>query len=786
MPRPRKRDQGDRPPDERMALGRAVEWKNPYGEDAPPAFLEDGAPNRGYYWFLLDCINKQMIESLHAEGKVPAGLKDAQRAVLEQAQILGFTEQMLMDRRGEGDKIEAAVTRLIEAPDGVCEVVDEVLRVLEERMDRADQVCVEYAEGKVRDRAVAEALYQQQQRESAAEERARKKAVWLERIRTLKRLKERARNPLPAERMGTDFRSSRDVGEAAACLIRYMLYVGRSDLSHLKVQGRGADILMIGRHTGKMAVDLWAAENRVGVYPWGWKVRDPDNPYQGIIMVAPPGHGKTSLGTAWCARRVSLNPYEQGIIVHAETGEACKNLAYVRTYFDAGEPAGRRNAALYSGLRLYSGEDNRKSFRLVVHHGLVRQPTVSAAGVRTKRSGASASWIWFDDPVDQREVSSDTEREKTYQFLNGTWMTRKRGQQAFELTTTTIWHADDANMRRINLARQQELRLVVSIQRCGGPKGGGTYGDRAFEPVWPEMYPESYLRAKFKEMRDPYLYAVVYQCDPRSSDDRIISQLRFYDPESEGHKEFLKKAEFWLSIDPSSTVGAMSDKAGVLYLAIGEATIPVMLEGTERQATRVVGRLLDAKAFKATQSDLVHHCATFASDQKVDKILVEVTSGFHGTVELFETHYGIRVETATPGLRNKAQRLKSVAASIDDGQTGVGGIPPPPVEFPGRYDPTTHGLSAEVGLNWFYEQILQFGNTKEDHCVDALTQWVKKVGDKLDTGRDPGDVARMIEENAKKKGYIHPRWRVIMNRLFGRGEPGKSVDGEETAFMLQS
>lgn len=742
--------------------------------ECPRKFFEDGSPNLGYFHWMLGRLSESLTNAAISGDKLPSSYKDAQVALLAEAEMVGFRPQQLFDRRSEGDKIEEAVSKLLDAPDSVLEVADDIVEVIRKEMDKVDSGCKNYIAEKCDE--IDEALYEAAQE---AASKAKKAARWKKVLESLLHVRARAKMPVPVRVPGVapqDCDSLR-----AAHPLRFAIYIGRSNMAQFRTDAsKPSDaILRFARHHCKMAVDIWAAENNCVWDPDGIRVHVPGIRYEGAIIVAPPGHGKSELGAHWAALRICNNPNEQGLIGHAQSGEAEKTLRYLRHCFDRETAVGRRVATMFPRIQLAKNENNVNSIKLEVGE-VLKQPTVMAFGIRSKISGANASWIWFDDPVDQREVDSETDRDRTDRVIQGTWMTRLRGTKGtFHLTTTTLWHPDDANMRRIKLAREKKVWIYVSRQWCGGPTWYPSYGNRRhYGPLWPEMYPEEFLRKKYNAMRSPSLYAACYGSDPRTDSDKLVRKLRYYDPHTKEHQELIQSglSKFYISVDPAATVRETSDPAGLLYAVWGDVTSKTQTETGVDVKRRPVIRILDARQFKATQTDLADEIALYSATQRVDHVIVETTAAFNATRELLQELHGIP-SIGMPPTQNKSKgvRLRAVSVMMEDANTGPD-VPPPVVEFPGV--PNEKGeIVPDPRYDWFYRQIVDFGTGVSDHALDALTQLLILLGPEAGVGT--GLVTEHIQQEMTRDSRV--------SRLLGmvREKKVEAAAGvEDLEFML--
>lgn len=685
-----------------------------------PPRVKNGRPNPDHYREKYALVNDLMLSALKNGDKIPFNYESAIGGIDKEAKAAGFDPKALQETRTPEQVIADAVSRLLDAPASVWELLDDEIDAVEKAMLQADNMCGEIITDRIDE-----------------EEDKTLGKDWRRRLARIKRLRDRARNRIPAlNGYGKKpLREDRPHYESA-WVLRLMVYVGRSNMADLANAAPSKSVYMIGRHHAEMAVAYWEAKEGVhyGV-PEG-----SDSPfveimrgaieYKGCFLACPPGHGKTEVGRMIEASRFAENPKRQLLINHAQSKEAEKNLGYLRSLFELDNPAGRRFYSLF-GLKLKQGNQQKFELELPVK---LRQPSGWAGGVKAKVSGANASDQWWDDPVDQKEAEQETERKRTFDLLNGTWLTRMRGD-GFVLATFTPWHHDDAMMRFVDLARNGKAMYRVKIQKTGGPRDSVP-----FKPVWPEMYPARKLREIYDRMRNPSLFSAAYMMNPKPEEMRIVKRLRLYDPMSPEHGQFLDNCVKYLSLDPAATRGERSDRAGVLYAGCGAVAIEKLVDGKPVHGVEKRVRILDFEAISATQADLVNYTVNLCRARPVDYVMVETRSGYVGTAEMFENYHGVDVRRLDPKNRSKEERLRAAAPALEDGNSEVGFRAV--VEFPGVYNDAGI-LVLNERFKQLADEILDFGACPTDHGVDALTQLVIDLSPELGIGTG-GSVSRQI------------------------------------------
>lgn len=665
----------------------------------PPRYL-GAKPNLDHLRWAYRQINKLSLDV--ATGKklaMPDGYNLGQAEKLldsEAKNIHGVNAKHLRDARSDAQVLEEAARVYQETPDSIFEWTDKMIDEMERQMDRADLHCAERMGGTG---TLSES--------NAKLEAIKKKCS--EQLCRLRILRTRARTAFAP---GT--KKSDEPYFTAAHLLRFGVYVGRSPQGH----GPGS-VFRVAEHHADMAFRTYEAENR---RCW-WQGRWDEQEVEGIMLVIPPGHGKTAYGIHRQVLRSCQNPRRRVIVIHANIDEAAKNVQFVGAYFDSGEAPGRRVRSLFPELpALRQRNQSQIVFELPE---VQRQPNYKAYGLHANAAGADCDELWQDDLIDQKIAEQEMERKRAFDRVNGTWERRKRGKRALTFITCTLWHHDDPNSRLIELTKNQKTRFRILIKRCGGPDS-----TPPFKPLWPEEYPAAKLKTIYGQMRNPRLYSACYECNPTPDGLRKVKRLAYYLPGDPTHQRFLARALFYLSLDPTATNRERSDRAGLVYVAMGD----VITDGPGN--TRVMDRrlrIIDARQFHATQTEGVNEVCAFALTNMVHYVIAETRSGFNATAEMLEAR-GMDVIRHDPKNRKKELRLGDVAPMLDDSLREKG-FPGAVVEFPGRLsDDGKIVKDNESTLHWLEQQILEFGNVAEDHAVDALVQVCKEVGHELAVG----------------------------------------------------
>jgi len=660
--------------------------------DMPPAVV-NGAPNPDHFRALYAAYTKRVMAAAMANEKLEFNAAQVGAVLDGWAKMHGIDPKVLVDARSEADKNLDAVTRLIETQGGsLLEETRERLEALAKVMDECDSGCAERFEAPgTKAGAAIDVENGDRMRARPRDGRAEKKSQWAAIFRLAAHLNERAACPVP-ERTPRGLERSVE----AAWLLRYTAFVTRDK--------QGDRLLSFSRPHFEFACEAYMAYNELEYV--GGRVfarRECD----GLLAVMPPGVGKSTLGAHFIALRINLDPNMRLQVIHAGESMAAQSMSKVKIIFDRTTAQGRRNAALFPDTPPMI-EDSAKHFRLRTDERQ-SQPTGRAWGEESKGSGGDADMLWEDDACDRKIAESETSRNRLNDQLVNTWRKRLRKSphtRTFLLITTTLWNHDDPYCRLINLVKQGKSRMNVLRMGHNGPDD-----HPPFRSLIPDRVTSAELRSRYHQ--SPHTYATVEQCNPSAPTARRIKRLRYYLPGDPSHAEFLRRATFCLSLDPTYTKKETSDMAAFVYCAIGDVT-----EGGE---TRTVMRVLDARTFHARQGETVMEVAAYTSSHTTHYLHVEQHSGTDATLEHLD-NMGIDHISHQIGSLSKAFRLERVAVMLDDGLRDKG-FPGACVEFPGVVGEGGRIESDREGeLRWLEQEILEFGVAATDHGLDALTQ----------------------------------------------------------------
>lgn len=820
MPTPREGGAGAGEPMDYSIANSSADAKPEY-QDAPDRML-DGRPNPEHFVVRIRNLNLLNEWTLRHKGEPLKGYKQQLEGIIAEARLMGIKAKEVVEGGTVEDKATEVTIDLLDDPtvNRLLESEDEVLTVMEKRMTEAVMHC--------EDEILKKTGLIKEQAE-AYRRRAAKGKVWLNRLRRVKRLRELARERVPG-----GFARMNGAAVEASWPLRWLVYVFRSDIA---AGTREVDnILDMPRHVAHWAVDYWIAKEGATFYIggnrdeanaqptifWnkpqnGWKRKSFE--CKGIVIVGPPRHMKTTFGFGAITLDMYLNNRVQCLTLHAIEQHGVKNYQYIADTFDRDNSRGRRARSLFPKVDIDRKNDRVLRLKLPER---TKDPQCRAVGVLAATAGSNNDRQWWDDPVDPKMADNDGERERITNQLLDVHFRRLQGDDAFLLITATIWHHDDPVARIKKMAGQGKFPFAVSICRVGGPKGmfnGSSYvaGSRPFEPLWVEKYPASYLKTQFAAAGS-FRYACQFECNATPDEQRLIRRLALYladfgecerpkDCRTSGgqdcgkchgclyrqHKEFLRTAEFHLSLDPSATSRQnrtkKTDRSAIVYAAKGDLVLrSVTKMGTtgwvtnEDRIPRI--RVIDAEAFYAGPTEGVEYVYTYGLTHRLDKVHVEVATFSSAIVEMFRNQLKLTASQIIghqPKNVSKETRLRAVSTMLDDSQRDFG-MSGPVCEFPGTLDQNGN-IICHPKFKWLHDQIVGFGMSNEDHAVDAITQLLKSVMPDMSIGEGAVSAAirreMVIESQAD---MIRARMMDEYDRTRDDAEPRDAVE-EEVLFI---
>lgn len=713
-------------------LGILAQWKP---LPLPPPTIGN-KPNPAYFQAKYQLANDLNLRAMQSGTMIP-GYDSTMSGIAREVKIAGFDEKSIQDQRSDAEKLRSAYDAMREQPLDVLTMLDSEVQLLEEGFEKAFEV-VGRQYDKVSGQRPGEGVSEYELRIAQG-----KKASGL--MRRIIRLRKKIRNPRAAY---PDDPRRADIAEACRPLW-FMLYVARTNEKAQAQQlanGELSYVLRIGEHHGGLALAHWIARNHV-------RFRDlmahkVEHPYQGMVGQRPPGHGKSEFAMACTALEACIRPTMQGVYLHAVKEQAEDALKYIAQMLGEDSEAGLRRRAMYPDIQIERSNTKMLQLRLDTK---LKSPTLRASSTSTKALGSNVDWLVIDDAVPKSDRDQPAERERRKSNIGGTWMSRLRGGGGYVMIIGTVWHPDDYLAGMIREAEAGKGNFLLTKGVTGGPNS-----NPPFYPLWPEVYPASTLKRLYETIKDPEIWACNYEGNPTPESTRVIHNLRYYDPLSTEHADFLASAQFHISSDPTATNRENSDKAGLVYAAFGEIVVTTS-QDTVLAETRL--RLIDATEQHWSQVQLADGIAAYAATRPTSMAHVETRGGYHATADILENKYGIVAIRHDPTNVKKLARLKRVAGLIDDSIAGIRAQ----VEFPGMKMPDGT-VGPDPRWRWLYDQFLNFGFAA-DHSCDAVVQLVQwGVNDGLlvaGEGEVSRQAVRVVGYRSEARQRLADYWKQI-------------------------
>lgn len=259
------------------------------------------------------------------------------------------------------------------------------------------------------------------------------------------------------------------------------------------------------------------------------------------------GVGKTTMLSAWLARKIARDRDFRALVISIEDKEASKIVDMTRKFLEM--PQIVEWYGVFESSRLWS----KDSFEVVGRSRPFREATLQAAGVHNFRPGGHFNCIILDDPEDDKSTD-DPEKMEATQAREALLAPMCDVGESLRITAGTFWNDSDLYMAKI-----ENFGLSKKVQQADGstrrvltnnvvrrvPLGKGKpYTVRFFykpvedengNPMFPgTKYDAHWIARKRMEMRlKPDLYAAQFKLDPvpmenarfRPEDFKFVDQI---------------------------------------------------------------------------------------------------------------------------------------------------------------------------------------------------------------------------------------------------------------------
>ena len=666
------------------------------------------------------------------------------------AKTSGINWKDIADQRTPEDKALDAAVLIAEQGDEMFAIDDETIAVLErgmseiaERGEKYWERINERAAGMTRGRLLG--LDTLDPGEPAGPKHwAEAARRWLDRFRRIRALRHQAKVAYDPGRIGA---GQSEIVQRATHLLRFMIYVGRSDLQS---KSPADSVYKIGEPQIRMSMDIWLAERGYGdVEGVGMLAPGETNPhtgqpfdgiqYSGIVIQAPPRHSKTDTVKMDQVLRINENPSVQMAYIHDNDDFASSRLSAVRKFYEPGTKQGRRNLSLYPA-KLAKYDNNAHNMRVDNPQPPI-SPNLVAHGINVSRTGINLDILYGDDTVPPDDVFQPTERERRIQTWNRTWVTRLQGANPFIIMTGYPQHHDDLlcyyEKQGLLAARtncKRGIPLWITKMPVGGPNSSPP-----FRPIMPELYDSAYLRRRYHSIGDPSTWSSNYELKALDDRDRDVKEPGLYDmTDASEMATFMATAEIHVGLDPAYKGKEGSDKAGMVIVALGTKTWVEQRAAGSIMRTDEQIRIIEEDEFHATQDELNENVLSLGATHNVHCVHIETNGSLGSTmVDSLENIYGISAVRRfdVSGAGSKHERLKRSASLLENKNPQF----PAKVLFPGRpvEDDGETRLVLDESMQRLHDYVVSFRTTSGHHSLDALTMLCFHLRDRVSSGVGP-------------------------------------------------
>lgn len=292
------------------------------------------------------------------------------------------------------------------------------------------------------------------------------------------------------------------------------------------------------------------------------------------------GSGKTTELATWAARKIAKDRDTRGLVISVDDDKATEIVDMTRKFLEV--PQIIDWFTPFENRRLWSMD----AFEVLGRTRPFREPTMTAAGMRSFRAGGHYNWIIVDDGEDDEWTSSAEKMEQT----------RKRDAllapmcdvgEALRITAATFWNDNDLTMsllRAYGLVHEERnddgsiRRVIVNGERAKVRlTTGGDYivqvfykpvEDEAGRPLFPEDRSAEWIAAKKMEMRlQPDLYAAQFRLDPIAIESAKFKPEDFHFADRLPHG---LRGDYWCGGDFASSLKPGSDHTAFVIVMVTE------------------------------------------------------------------------------------------------------------------------------------------------------------------------------------------------------------------------
>lgn len=177
------------------------------------------------------------------------------------------------------------------------------------------------------------------------------------------------------------------------------------------------------------------------------------------VLMLPVGHSKTFTMGGLALFLMGQDPTLRGAIVSATQTQAMKPLAMVRDYI---ETSSELKAVFPHVRQSPRSQDAWTQTAITIDRPpTIRDPSLIAIGVGGAIAGARLNFILIDDILDMENTATKEQRDKVYEYVQSTVMSRLDPRGARLVVTNTAWHPEDLP-HRLEMLGKPTLRMSIT------------------------------------------------------------------------------------------------------------------------------------------------------------------------------------------------------------------------------------------------------------------------------------------------------------------------------------
>jgi len=281
-----------------------------------------------------------------------------------------------------------------------------------------------------------------------------------------------------------------------------------------------------------------------------------------VALLAPRGHGKTTIVGGYIIWKVLQNPDVRVLIVTINQDKANEMMTFVQRHLEANE----KITSIFGNQRSYS-EWSKSSCRVASCKRKTKEPTLSVLGVTSSMVGGHYDLIILDDIADEKNSRTDYRRKNLVRWFNSTLMPMLEPKGKV-ISIGTKWHQDDIHSYFQNLPGYETRIYKAIIEEPDDDGKGGV-----------ALWPDRFSFEKLDSLRRTYgnvSFMMQYQNEYISDEESPI-KYDWVQSATNGYKTPEKPYRVYMGVDLASkgeesdyfTISIIAVRDGVAHLIDG-------------------------------------------------------------------------------------------------------------------------------------------------------------------------------------------------------------------------